>query len=243
MSKERKVLHRVLANAGTLLGGRTVNALVGLSYIALTARGLGKELMGVIVLINAFSQFLGDVARFQSWQTLLQYGAGFLLQGDRPRFQQVLRFTLLLDVIGAMVGVSLGVCGALLLGSHLGWPADLSPAAATYALSIAVMESATSVGLLRLFDRFRFLAAEQAVSSAVRLLGCGLAFLSHAPAVERGTGLRGLLKRSGDPWSLMGPARRWLGWGSNVGDLSRRPPRSRRRFGLETGPDRCPARR
>ena len=62
-------------------------------------------------------------------------------------------------------------------------------------------------------------------------------------AVERGAGLRGLLKRSGDPWSLMGPARRWLGWGSNVGDLSRRPPRSRRRFGLETGPDRCPARR
>ena len=181
MSKERKVLHRVLANAGTLLGGRTVNALVGLSYIALTARGLGKELMGVIVLINAFSQFLGDVARFQSWQTLLQYGAGFLLQGDRPRFQQVLRFTLLLDIIGAIVGVTLGVGGALLLGSHFGWPAYLSPAAAAYALSIAVMESATSVGLLRLFDRFRFLAAEQAVSSAVRLVGCALAFLSHAP--------------------------------------------------------------
>jgi O-antigen/teichoic acid export membrane protein len=34
---------RVLANAGTLLGGRTVNAIVGLAYIALTARSLGKE--------------------------------------------------------------------------------------------------------------------------------------------------------------------------------------------------------
>ena len=181
MSSETPVLKRVLANAGTLLGGRTVNAVVGLAYIALTARGLGKELMGVIVLINAFSQFLGEVAKFQSWQTLLQYGASALLQGDRPRFQQVLRFTLLLDSLGAAVGVTLGVVGALLFGHLLGWPAALSPAAACYALSIAVMDSATSVGLLRLFDRFRFLAAEQAVSSTVRLIGCALCFTLHAP--------------------------------------------------------------
>ena len=181
MSKDSSVLKRVLANAGTLLGGRSVNAVVGLAYIALTARGLGKEVMGVLVLINAFSQFLGEVAKFQSWQTLLQYGASALLQGDRPRFQQVLRFTLLLDTLGAAVGVSLGVIGALAFGHLLGWPAALSPAAACYALSIAVMDSATSVGLLRLFDRFRFLAAEQAVSSAVRLIGCALCFTLHAP--------------------------------------------------------------
>jgi O-antigen/teichoic acid export membrane protein len=181
MTNDSNVLKRVLANAGTLLGGRSVNAVVGLAYIALTARGLGKELMGVLVLINAFSQFLGEVAKFQSWQTLLQYGASALLQNDRPRFQQVLRFTLLLDTLGAAIGVALGVAGALLFGHLLGWPAELSPAAACYALSIAVMDSATSVGLLRLFDRFRFLAAEQAVSSAVRLVGCALCFSLHAP--------------------------------------------------------------
>jgi O-antigen/teichoic acid export membrane protein len=181
MNNDSKVLKRVLANAGTLLGGRTVNAIVSLAYIALTARGLGAVQMGVLVLINAYAQFLGDVAKFQSWQTVLQYGTGPLLTGDRPRFQQVLRFTLLLDLIGAAVGVVLGVGGALLLGSTLGWPRELAPAAALYALSIAMMTSATSVGLLRLFDRFRFLAGEQAVSSIVRLIGCAAAFALDAP--------------------------------------------------------------
>ena len=180
MTQDSSVLKRVLANAGTLLGGRTVNALVGLAYIALTARGLGATQMGMLVLINAYAQFLGDVAKFQSWQTVLQYGTGPLLEDDRPRFQQVLRFSLLLDLIGASVGVALGVGGALLLGSAFGWPRELAPAAALYALSIAMMTSATSVGLLRLFDRFRFLAAEQAVSSAVRLAGCAAAFACHA---------------------------------------------------------------
>ena len=181
MTHDSSVFKRVLANAGTLLGGRTVNAIVSLAYIALTARGLGAVQMGVLVLINAYAQFLGDVTKFQSWQTVLQYGAGPLLSGDRTRFQQVLRFTLLLDLIGAGVGVVLGVSGALLLGSTFGWPSALGPAAALYALSIAMMTSATSVGLLRLFDRFRFLAGEQAVSSIVRLGGCALAFAFDAP--------------------------------------------------------------
>lgn len=181
MSAEKPVLVRVLANAGTLLGGRTVNALVSLGYIALTARGLGPTQMGVLVLINTFAQFLGDVVKFQSWQTVLQYGAEPLLKDNRRQFQQVVRLSLFLDLVSGLVGVALGVTGALLFGSLLGWSRDVAPMAALYALTIAVMTSATSVGLLRLFDRFRYLAGEQAVSSTVRLIGAGIAFTLHAP--------------------------------------------------------------
>ena len=67
MTGERSVFARVLANAGTLLGGRTVNAIVGLAYIALTARGLDPAQMGVLYLITTFAQFLGEVVKFQSW--------------------------------------------------------------------------------------------------------------------------------------------------------------------------------
>ena len=181
MSAERSVFSRVLANAGTLLGGRTVNAIVGLGYIALTARGLDPAQMGILYLITTFAQFLGEVVKFQSWQTVLQYGAEPLLKGDRRSFQQVVRFSLFLDLTSGLVGVTLGVVGALLFGSLLGWSQDLAPAAALYALTITVMTSATSVGLLRLFDKFRYLAGEQAVSSTVRLAGAAIAFAADAP--------------------------------------------------------------
>jgi len=181
MNAERSILARVLANAGTLLGGRTVNAVVSLGYIALTARGLSPAQMGVLVLVNAFAQFLGDVVKFQSWQTVLQYGAAPLLEGDRPRFQQVVRLSLFLDLVSGLAGVMLGVGGALLLGPVLGWSSQVAPSAALYALTIFVMTSATSVGLLRLFDRFRYLAGEQAISSTVRLIGAAIAFATDAP--------------------------------------------------------------
>jgi O-antigen/teichoic acid export membrane protein len=174
-------LRKVLANAGQLLSGRVVNAVVGLAYIALTARSLGKEAMGVVVLINAFAQFLGEVAHFESWQTVIAYGTAPLMEKDRAKFQQVLRLSLMLDLISSLIGVGLGVLGAWLFWRQMSWPEGMSGYGALYALSIGVMTSATGVGLLRLFDRFRYLAAEQAVSSSVRMIGCAICALTHAP--------------------------------------------------------------
>ncbi|MBO9544776.1 lipopolysaccharide biosynthesis protein [Caulobacter sp.] len=174
-------LKKVLSNAGQLLSGRVVNAVVGLAYIALTARSLGKEAMGVVVLINAFAQFLGEVAHFQSWQTLITYGTAPAMDDDKPKFQQVLRLSLLLDLISGVLGTALGIGGAFLFWRQLQWPADMSGYGALYALSIGVMTSATGVGLLRLFDRFRFLAAQQAVSSLVRMIGCAICAVTNAP--------------------------------------------------------------
>ncbi len=174
-------LKKVLANAGQLLSGRVVNAVVGLAYIALTARSLGQEAMGVVVLVNAFAQFLGEVAHFQSWQTLITYGTGPLLENDKPKFHQVLRLTLLMDLISGVLGVILGVLGAFFFWKALQWPADVIGYGALYALSIGVMTSATGVGLLRLFDRFRYLAGQQAVSSLVRMAGCAICAVLHAP--------------------------------------------------------------
>ena len=174
-------LKKVLGNAGQLLSGRLVNAVVGLAYIALTARSLGEQLMGVVVLINAFAQFLGEVAHFQSWQTVITYGAQPLLENDRPKFQQVLRLSLLLDLISGVVGVVLGVLGAWFFWQELSWPDGTHGFGALYALSIGVMTSATGVGLLRLFDHFRFLAAEQAISSVVRMIGCAICAVTGAP--------------------------------------------------------------
>ncbi len=174
-----EILRRVLANAGMLLGGRTINAILGLAYMAVVARALGVSEMGVLVLIHAFALFLGEVVKFQSWQTVLQYGARPLAAGDTPRFQQVLRFTLALDIASTLLGMALGVIGAFAFSGSLGWGADAAPAAALYMLSLVFMVSATPIGLLRLFDRFDVMANQAALVSLVRLIGSGVAWWLH----------------------------------------------------------------
>ena len=177
----RPILRRVVANAGMLLGGRSVNAVLSLAYVAIAARALGVNELGVLVLIQAFAQFLGEVVKFQSWQTILRYGTQPLADGRKVEFQRVLRFTLVLDLASTALGIAVGILGAFLLADRLGWSPSQAPAAALYMFSIAFMVSATPLGLLRLFDRFDIMARQAALIAFLRVLGSGVAFLLNAP--------------------------------------------------------------
>jgi O-antigen/teichoic acid export membrane protein len=176
----RPILRRVVTNAGMLLGGRTVNAVLSLAYMAIAARALGVRELGVLVLIQAFAQFLGEVVKFQSWQTILQYGARPLAEGRTAEFQRVLRFSLFLDLASTAFGIAVGVVGAFAFAKALGWGTDDAPAAALYTLSIAFMVSATPMGLLRLFDRFDVLAWQSGLISLLRAIGSIVALLMGA---------------------------------------------------------------
>lgn len=182
----RPILRRVVANAGLLLGGRTVNAVLGLVAVAIAARALGAAELGVLVLIQAFAQFLGEVAKFQSWQTILHFGARPLAEARVPDFQRVLRFSLVLDVVSTLFGVAVGIVGAYVFAGPLGWGADDAGAAALYMVSIAFMVSATPLGLLRLFDRFDVLAWQ---SGLISLLRC----VASIVALLLGAGMEGFL--------------------------------------------------
>jgi O-antigen/teichoic acid export membrane protein len=174
------IFRRILANAGKLLGGRAVNAVLSLAYTAVAARALGVKGLGVLVMIHAFAQLLGDVVKFQSWQTVLQYGAEPLAHRRIDELQRVVRFTLMLDLISGLVGIAVGVVGALAFGGKLGWGAEQAPLAAVYVLSVMFITAAAPLGILRLLDRFDVLAAQAAVVSVVRLIGCGLGYFLHA---------------------------------------------------------------
>ncbi|WP_337187176.1 lipopolysaccharide biosynthesis protein [Phenylobacterium sp.] len=182
----RPILRRVVANAGLLLGGRTVNAVLGLAAVAIAARALGAAELGILILIQAFAQFLGEVVKFQSWQTILQYGARPLAEGRRLEFQRVLRFSLVLDIASTVLGVLVGVVGAIAFANVLGWGPDQAPAAALYMVSVAFMVSATPLGLLRLFDRFDVLAWQAALISLIRVVGSVI-------ALALGAGMEGFL--------------------------------------------------
>src|SRR3546814_16863710 len=75
---------------------------------------------------------VADLARFQSWQIVLRYGAPALNAGDTSRFRRVLEFSVLLDLLGAGIGlvvVLLTVAPAMRL---LGLPAEMQALAPYY---------------------------------------------------------------------------------------------------------------
>jgi O-antigen/teichoic acid export membrane protein len=173
-------LGNVFRSAGLLVAGKAAAAVLGLANLALAARALGVEAFGLLVLADALRLGVGEVAKFQSWQAVLRYGAPALADGDRPRLQRTLRFTLLLDGVGAVAGAAAAVAAALLAGPRLGFAEEAVPLAAAYATSVVFSVAATPTGVLRLFGRFDALALQSTAAPLLRTAGAAAGWATGA---------------------------------------------------------------
>jgi O-antigen/teichoic acid export membrane protein len=171
------LLRRLISNASLLLGGKAVNAVFGIGYLALAARGLSLETFGTLILIHTYTQAIGDITKFQSWQVVLSYGTPAWNDGRTGDFRRILRFTMRLDLYGALAGLGLALLGIPLAQYLFGWSAETTQLATFYVLSVVFFDVATSTGILRLFDRFDLAALQSSLGGFIKLLGTAAAFI------------------------------------------------------------------
>ncbi|MEQ8354426.1 MAG: lipopolysaccharide biosynthesis protein [Kiloniellaceae bacterium] len=165
------ILLRHFRNAGVLLMGKGTGAIFSLVYLGLAVRTLGPEAFGVLVLLHTLVHTAGELAKFQSWQAIMRYGALALAGSRVADLQRLVKFTLLLDLAGAAAGIGIAL---LCIGPALRFlniPAEAEPLAMAYSAVIFFMSPAMPNGFLRLFDRFDLIAAQNVVGPAIRLLG------------------------------------------------------------------------
>ncbi len=171
-------LRRALRNAGYLVAGTGAGAVMGVATTALAARTLGLEGFGVLLLINAFAGSVSAATRLQSWQPLLQFGSAWFHAGETGEFQTLLRHAMMLDGLGAVAGVAIGLPLAWLAGPWLGWGGH-GVAAVAYVTVVLFMNTGSAMGMMRLSNRFKIAAAADTVGAAVRLAGTLAGMLLH----------------------------------------------------------------
>jgi O-antigen/teichoic acid export membrane protein len=175
-------LARALRNTGYLLGGKGVAAVLGFATTALAARTLGLQDFGILLLLNSFAGATSAATRLQSWQPLLQFGSAlFHAKGgarERTEFQVLLRHCLVLDLLGAVAAVAIGLPLAALGGNWLGWSGHGGSAIA-YVTCALFMNTGAAIGVMRLADRYKMAAIADTAGAAVRLAGAVAGMLLH----------------------------------------------------------------
>ncbi len=162
-----------------LLAGKTAQGALSIVYLALAARTLGVMEFGTLIILNGLVVAVSEIARFDSWQVVLRYGTPALESGDRARLHEVLRFTLLLDALGAAIGLAVVVGGLSLALQIFDVPASLEQPARLFSLSVAFLISTGGAnGILRLLDRFDLIAWQTTVAPVIRVLGTIFLFAS-----------------------------------------------------------------
>lgn len=174
------ILKKLFNNASILFGGNAASSLIGLVSLAITARSLGLEQFGILVLITTYVLIVDKLINFQSWQVLIKYGADALEQKREEDFKSLIKFGYTLDVSTAIIGAILAVGGVWLIGGWIGLKQEHKLIAAAYCLTIVFHVSGTPIAILRLFDKYKKTAIQQVYASGFKLIGVSLAFILGA---------------------------------------------------------------
>jgi O-antigen/teichoic acid export membrane protein len=173
-------IKRAARNAVWLLAGKSAGGVFSLIYLALTAQTLGPAQFGIFALILSYGQAVTNLAQFQSWQTIVRYGAHHEAAGDRAKLRRLIGFAALLDLGAAFAGTIIAVAGVYLFGKNFGWSAANNNIAALFCLSLLLGLRGAPTGILRLFNRFDLAAYAEAVLPSMRLIGALIAWASGA---------------------------------------------------------------
>lgn len=175
-------LQRLLKNITTLLSGNVAGAILGFFSALVSARVLGPEDLGRIVLVQAFVLGIDKLVNFQSWRAIIKYGAEAMEREDPRGLAQVLKFGLVVDLASAALGACIAAVGSLFVGRWLGWEPTLHAMAWIYATTLLFNVTGAPIAILRLFDRFRLFAVQRLLVGGVKLLLVVVAALLEAPA-------------------------------------------------------------
>ena len=164
-------MKRLLRNIGWLLGGRGVNAVLSLVYLALATRTLGFEGFGQFAIIVALGQTVTGLANFQTWQFIVRWGAG------EKGPAEATGFAIALDIVSVVAGTLLAAVLCYTAQFWLPLPVELLPIAFLYCVVSLLSLRSTPTGLLRLRFKYGLATGADAVQPVVRAVGAVLAAL------------------------------------------------------------------
>lgn len=173
------LLRRMLRNTSYLLTGTAAGSFLALISLALTARALGPEQLGILAMIQAYVSMV-DRARIEVWPALIKYGAEALEAERYDEFRSQMRFGVLVDLCSAVFATSLAVAGVFAAGWWFDWAPQTVQMAGVFSLSILFRMSSMPTAVLRLFNRFGLDAVQDIVTNSLRVLLVAIAYLAGA---------------------------------------------------------------
>jgi O-antigen/teichoic acid export membrane protein len=177
------LLHQMLRHTGVLFAANVLSAVLGVGALALAARGLGADGLGILVMIVTYVTVIDQFVNFQAWQAVIKFGADALEKKLHGDFGLLVRAGFYLEVVTALVGTILAVLVLVVVSQFAHWGGEITILAIGYSLSILFRVTGTPTAVLRLFDRFGLVAAQVVIAAAIKLVGVSVGFVFDASLV------------------------------------------------------------
>jgi len=160
---------RLLRNATWLVSGNALGALFGFLQAVVLGRALGVEGYGLLAVVMALVTTVNQIVDVRMWETVTKFVGDDLERGDHGRARAMIKLAYLVDGATGILAFALVLLLAPWLAERFLHHRDAATEVSLFAgtLLMATVND-TSMALLRVFDRFRWLTFDRVASSAVR---------------------------------------------------------------------------
>lgn len=175
---------RVVRNSGWLVGAYLLA--FGLAFVqnVLLARSLGPAEFGLLAIVIFLVTFVQLLVGSRVWEAATTFVVRYRAHGDAARTTATVKLCYLVDAIGAGVGALLLLALAAPASRIFGEGTIAGPIR-LYALSLLLaIPMATASALLRVADRYRWLAVQTVGENLIRLLAVSVVLATFGPQME-----------------------------------------------------------
>ena len=168
---------KLLLNITTVLIGNGGSSIINLIVTIIMTRVLGNSTYGIFLLALQYMNLIDGIVNFQSWAGVIKYGSEAIVEGNEERLAVIYKSGFLIDIVTAVLGSIVALFILPFSVKVMGWNDQLALLAGMFSFEILFHLEGTSVGILRLYDRFSLTATQAVVSALIKFVLIGVYFL------------------------------------------------------------------
>ena len=157
---------KLAKNVSTIVVGQGGASALNMVTAFASAGILGAAGYGSLMIGQTFMQAVDAFLNFQSWQGVIRFGSICRERCDDDGLAATIKAGFFVDVASAVVGCAVALAIVPFVSGLLGWDTASTLAATIFCFEIVVHVEGTPTGVLRLFDKFNYVAIH-AVSAAL----------------------------------------------------------------------------
>lgn len=169
--------NKLIKNVMTVLIGNGGSSIINLIVTIIMTRFLGNTIYGKFLIALQYMNLLDGIVNFQSWAGVIKYGSEAIVEKREDKLIAVFKSGFIIDFTTAILGTIVALIILPLVTRIMKWDEILTLLAVIFSIEILFHVEGTSIGILRLYDKFNYIAKQSIISAIIKLLLIGTYFI------------------------------------------------------------------
>ena len=168
---------KLIKNVTTVIVGNGGSSIINFVVTCVMIRAVGNTDYGVFLLALQYMNLIDGVVNFQSWAGVIKYGSEAIVEKREDKLAAIFKSGFIIDIATAGLGSIIALLILPTVANFMHWDSNLVLLAALFSVEILFHLEGTSIGILRLYDKFKLTAIQSIVSAILKLTLIGGYFL------------------------------------------------------------------